>query len=129
MPKRIPPYLARQSRAHPVGTVLVTVLMVLIPSVIIFEHQANTIQHQSECGDAFAGSLYRAVGPRWSAQDQLNTADKIVWEATQAILTQHANHGDYITLRMAVTRRNRLAQELAAAHKAHPLPPPPSKFC
>jgi hypothetical protein len=129
MPKRIPPYLAKQTRAHPVATVLVTVVLVLVPSVAIFDHLLNSIQQQSECGDAFADRLYGAVVPRWAAQDRLNAADKTVWEATQAILTSHAKPGDYITLRVAVKHRNRLAQELAAAHKAHPLPPPPSQFC
>jgi hypothetical protein len=129
MPKRIPPYLARQSRAHPLATVLVTVVLIGAPGYAALEKQANSVQRQSECGDAYADALYAAIAPREAATKRVDDADATVWEATQTILTRHATPGDYITLRIAVTRRNRLWAELVAEQKAHPLPPPPSTFC
>jgi hypothetical protein len=129
MPKRIPGVLARASREHPLLTVVVTVLVIAVPGYAALETQANEVRRQSECGDAYAAALYSAIVPREAATKRVDDADATVWEATQAILTQHAGQGDYLTLRVAVKHRNRLWEELVAEQKAHPLPPPPSQFC
>jgi hypothetical protein len=129
MPKRIPGWLNRQSEEHRLLTVLVTVLIVIIPGYVVTEKQAAAQKTQQECGDAFADSLYAVLAPREAAGKKIDDADAVVWEATQAILTQHAEPGDYITLRVAVKHRNRLWRELVAEQKAHPFPPPPDQFC
>jgi hypothetical protein len=129
MPKRIPPWLAGKSRQHPLATVLVTVLIVTVPGYLVVEKQNADQARQQQCGDTFADHLYAALAPREAAGKRVDDADAVVWEATQAILTQHADRGDYLTLRVAVKHRNRLWRDLVAEQKAHPFPPPPDQFC
>jgi hypothetical protein len=129
MPKRIPRWLARQSQEHRLMTDIIIFLLIVIPGYVVVEKQNADQAAQQQCGDTFADHLYAALAPREAAGHRIDDADAVVWEATQAILTQHAKPGDYITLRVAVKHRNRLWRELVAEQKAHPFPPPPDQFC
>lgn len=122
MPKRIPKWLARQSREHPVMERLVLIVLIVTPGALVVNHQQN-------CSTSFAKAWYDAQTPRIAAQARVDEADNLKSEAEQKILTQKAGPDDYAALRHAIRERNRLWDELVAEQKDHPIPPPPSKFC
>ena len=129
MPKRIPAWLTKQIREHPLMTNAVILMMMVVPGYIAFERQQAATLRQQQCGDNFAAALYASTVPFRTAQSELNAADALIWIDTQVILTQEATPADYKALRVAVRDRNTLWAHLVADQKKHPFPPPPDSFC
>jgi hypothetical protein len=129
MPKRIPAWLTKQIREHPLMTNVIVLLMIVVPGYVAFERQQAATEREQVCGEHFASALYASTVPFRLAQSELNAADALIWIDTQVILTQKAVPSDYKALRSAVKDRNTLWAHLVADQRKHPFPPPPDSFC
>lgn len=129
MPKRIPRWLAAESQRHPLMTLMIVMVIIILPGYIAFESQQAALRHEQQCGEDFANAWYDAQVPVRTAQDQLNAATSIIWENTQVILTQTATPEDYKALRQSIRARNKLWRHLVSTQEKHPIPPPPDQFC
>jgi hypothetical protein len=129
MPKRIPKWLAGQSREHPIMATLVTVLIVAVPGYVVTQDQQADTEALVACNRAYAESLNAALAPRLNAVAELDRADARVWAAVDVVLSQEANPADYARLGRVVDHRRKVWHLLQLERAKHPLPETPAEFC